>query len=179
MTRSRPETDGAGVRAGVAGSLGQHGVSQNGASQRRGGGAGRILALALVRLFVVAGLAVDGYVHVDLAGLYSEAGGAISEGVLFRAEAVVALAVAILVAATGRRMSYVAALVVAASALAAMLVARYVDVGAIGPFPDLYDPVWFPEKVLAAIGEGVAVLAAAAGIALLWTRKARAEGQTG
>jgi hypothetical protein len=116
---------------------------------------------------VVAGLAVDSYVHFDLAGLYSEAGGVISEGVLFRAEAIVALLVAILVAVTGRRVSYAAAFVVAASALTVMLVARYVDVGAIGPFPDLYDPVWFGEKALAAIGEAVAGLAAIAGYALV------------
>jgi hypothetical protein len=32
-----------------------------------------------------------------------------------------------------------AALIVSASVLAAMLVARYVDLGAIGPFPDVYD----------------------------------------
>jgi hypothetical protein len=53
-----------------------------------------------------------------------------------------------------------------------MLVARYVDLGVIGPFPDVYDPVWFPEKVFAAIGEGLAALAATAGIAMHW-RKAR------
>ncbi len=124
---------------------------------------------------MVAGLAVDSYVHFDLAGTYSEAGGVISEGVLFRAEAVAALLVAIVVAVTGRRASYLAALIVAASALAAMLVARYVGIGAIGPLPDLYDrPCVVPGEQLAAIGEGLAGLAAAAGIALLWTtRKAR------
>ena len=36
---------------------------------------------------------------------------------------------------------------VSASALTLMLVSRYVDLGPIGPFPDLYDPVWFPEKL--------------------------------
>ena len=123
-------------------------------------------AHALARFVVVAGLAADSYVHFDLAGTYSETGGVISEGVLFRAEAVLALLVAIVIVITGRRAAYIAALFISASALAAMLVARYVDLGAIGPFPDVYDPVWFPEKVFAAIGEGLAGLAAAAGIAM-------------
>ncbi len=53
-----------------------------------------------------------------------------------------------------------------------LLVARYVDLGPIGPLPDMYDPVWFGEKLLAAIGEGLALLAAAAGIALMSNRRA-------
>jgi hypothetical protein len=120
-----------------------------------------------IRVIVVAGLTIDSYVHLNLAATYSETGGVISEGVLFRAEASVALLAAIMVAVRGRRLSYLAALLVAASALATMLVARYVDLGAIGPFPDLYDPVWFPEKALAGIAEGVATLAALAGLILL------------
>jgi hypothetical protein len=47
-----------------------------------------------------------------------------------------------------------------------MLVSRYVDLGALGPLPDLYDPVWFPEKLLAAFGEGAASVAALSGIFL-------------
>ncbi|MDR2987455.1 MAG: hypothetical protein LBV34_21720 [Nocardiopsaceae bacterium] len=134
------------------------------------------VALAGARFVATAGLAVDAYVHFDLAGTYSETGGVISEGVLFRAEAVVALLAALFILIIGKRASYLAGLVIAGSALAAMLVARYVDVGAIGPFPDVYDPVWFPEKVLAAIGEGAAMLAAIAGIALLWKTRGRTAG---
>ena len=37
------------------------------------------------------GLPIDAYVHPDLAAVYREAGGVISEGVLFRAEAVAGL----------------------------------------------------------------------------------------
>lgn len=47
-----------------------------------------------------------------------------------------------------------------------MLVSRYVDLGTIGPLPDLYDPVWFPEKLLAAFAEGAASLAALLGFIL-------------
>jgi hypothetical protein len=59
-----------------------------------------------------------------------------------------------------------AAEVAAASALGVMLISRYVDLGAIGPFPDLYDPVWYQQKLLAAFAEGAASLAALAGVIL-------------
>jgi hypothetical protein len=89
------------------------------------------------RIATAAGLAIDAYVHLDLAPVYAEGGGAINEVVLFRAEAVAALLVAAAVIATGRRVCYLAGLAVAASALAVMLVSRYVDLGPIGPFPDM------------------------------------------
>jgi hypothetical protein len=118
---------------------------------------------ALMRLVVAAGLAIDAFVHADLADTYAETGGTINEGVLFRAEAVVASVAALAVLLTGRRLAYLFAFVVAASALALMLVARYVQLRAFGPFPDLSDPVWFPEKLRAAYAEGAAALAALVG----------------
>jgi hypothetical protein len=126
----------------------------------------RRTVLGAARILVVAGLVLDGYVHFNLASTYAEAGGVINEGVLFSAEAVAALLAALVVAIYGNRASYLAAFAVAASAIAALLVARYVDLGAIGPFPDLYDPVWFGEKALAAVAEGIAALAALVGLIL-------------
>jgi hypothetical protein len=117
-------------------------------------------ALVLARIVVAAGLAVDAYVHLNLAQTYAESGGVVNEGVLFRAEAAAALLAAIAVMAIGRRACYLAGFTVAVSALAVMLVSRYADLGAIGPLPNLYDPVWFPEKLLAAFAEGAASLAA-------------------
>lgn len=117
-----------------------------------------------LRIVTAAGLAIDGYVHLHLASLYAEGGGTINESVLFRAEAVAALLVAVAVIAAGRRVCYLAALAVAASALAVMLVSRYIDLGPIGPFPDFYDPVWYPEKLLAAYAEGAAAVAALIGV---------------
>ena len=75
-------------------------------------------------------------------------------------EAGVALAAALLVLTRGRTAVVLAAALVAASALAALVVYRYVDLGAIGPLPDLYEPVWYPEKVVAAAGEATALVAA-------------------
>lgn len=119
--------------------------------------------LWILRAGCAAGLAIDAYVHLDLASTYAESGGTINEGLLFRAEAVVAVLAALAIVATGRRVCYLAGLAVAASALTVMLVARYVDIGQLGPFPDPYDPAWYPEKLLAAYAEGAAGVMALAG----------------
>jgi hypothetical protein len=124
-------------------------------SQRRGG-----LRLAL-RLVTAAGLALDAYVHTDLAGRF-ETGGTISESTLFLVQAGFAALAALLVFVRGRRPEAAFALLVAAAALGAVLLYRYVDVGTIGPLPDMYDPAWYPEKTLSAVAEAVAVLAGAA-----------------
>lgn len=69
-----------------------------------------------------------------------------------------------------RRLSFLLGFAVSATALALMLVSRYVDLGPFGPFPDLYDPVWFPEKLWAASGEAAAAAASLAGLLLLSVR---------
>ena len=131
-------------------------------------------SLWAARATTAAGLAIDAYVHLDLASLYAEGGGGINEGVLFGVEAAAALLAAAAVIAFGRRACYLAGVLVGGSALAVVLVSRYVDLGQIGPFPDLYDPVWFPEKLLAAFAEGAACAAALAGVIMTGlTAKAR------
>jgi predicted acyltransferase len=128
--------------------------------------------LRTARVATAAGLAIDAYVHFDLATTYAESGGAINEGVLFRAEAVVAVLAAVAVIVSGRLTALLAGLVVAGSALTVMLVSRYVYIGPIGPFPSLYDPVWYPEKLLAAFAEGAATAAALTGVVVTgWIRR--------
>jgi hypothetical protein len=118
-------------------------------------------ALGIVlKAVTAAALAVDAYVHVHLAGQYDTVGG-ISQGTLFRIEAVVAGLAALVVLVTNRRRALVLPLLVAASALGAVLLYRYVDVGPLGPLPDMYDPAWFPEKTISAIAEAVATIGAA------------------
>ena len=114
----------------------------------------------LLRLLTVAGLAIDAYVHADLAGIEIH-----TEGVLFALEAGASSLAALLVLATGTRLAYAFAFVVAVSAFAAIMVYRYIDVGAIGPIPNMYEPVWFHEKTMAAIAEGAAMVTALGGIA--------------
>jgi hypothetical protein len=89
--------------------------------------------------------------------------GTISGGDLFRVESATAIAVAVLVFVRPGRVAYLLAFIVAASALGAVLLYTNVDVGAIGPLPDLYEPVWFTEKTVSAIAEAVAAVTAALG----------------
>ena len=130
----------------------------------------RQAAVTAARLIAVAGLSIDAYVHLDLASTYAEAQAPVNEGTLFRAEAVLALLTGLALITSARRLPFALSLAVSASALTVMLVSRYVDLGPLGPFPDLYDPVRFPEKLWAAGGEAAAVVASAAGILLLRIR---------
>jgi len=122
------------------------------------------LALSWVlRLVTAAGLAVDAYMHLKVAADYDVIPGTISGGDLFRAESAAAIAVALLVLVRPGRLAYLLAFLVAASALGAVMLYANVDVGTLGPLPDLYEPVWFTEKTVSAIAEAVAAGAAAVG----------------
>lgn len=123
----------------------------------------RVASLAL-RAVVAAGLAVDAYVHADLAPAYDGIRASISQGDLFRGEAGLAAAAALIVIVAGRRTGFGLAFVVAASALGALLLYRYVDVGPLGPLPNMYEPSWFTEKTVAAAAESVAAAAALAAL---------------
>ena len=114
----------------------------------------------MLRVVAATGLAVDAYVHADLAPAYAGPGGVVGQQGLFLVEAGIAVAAALLVLTRGRPAVYLAAALVAASALTAVIASRYVDLGPIGPLPDLYEPVWYPEKVVAAAAEAVALVAA-------------------
>lgn len=118
------------------------------------------LALALI---AAAGLAIDAYVHFDLAGPYAAIKSSVlSQADLFRGEATVAAIAAAAVLLRPRRYTAAFAFVVAAAGTAAVLVYAYVDIGAFGPFPDMYDPRWFGEKTLSVVAEGVGAVAALA-----------------
>ena len=114
-----------------------------------------------LRLIAAAGLAVDAYVHADLAGQFDGNGTSLTQGTLFRVQAGLAALAALLVLLHGKRLAAAFALLVSASALGAVLLYKYVDVGAIGPLPNMYEPVWYPEKVVTTIAEAVAVVASA------------------
>jgi hypothetical protein len=117
-----------------------------------------------LRFLIVVGLAIDAYVHITLADVYDAVGSAITQGALFRGAAALALLSALLVIALPGRSTYLLALVVAGSALAAVLLYRYVDVGPLGFLPNMYEPGWYSAKTLSAAGEATAALAAAAAL---------------
>lgn len=119
----------------------------------------RILRKALI-VVVVAGLGVDAYVHLHLASTFDPIRGTISQGQLFRVEGYAAiLAAAYLLIRPGRPSAAVAALV-AGGGLAAVLLYAVVDVGPIGPLPNMYDPSWSTLKTWSAIAQAAATLAA-------------------
>jgi hypothetical protein len=111
-------------------------------------------------LTVVVGLGVDAYVHFDLAPTYDAIkSSTLSQGDLFRAEGVAAVLAALAVVVRSRRWTAALAFLVAAGGLTAVLVYRYVNVGAVGPLPSMYEPVWYTEKTQSAWAEAAATLA--------------------
>jgi hypothetical protein len=123
-----------------------------------------------LRIATAAALGIDAIVHWQNAPAYDTVTATVGQGQLFRVEAALAVAVGLLVLVRPRPSSWLAALAVAATALAAVLLYRYVDVGALGPFPDMYENTWqVPGKLLSASAEGAAVLLA--GLGLLTHRK--------
>lgn len=116
----------------------------------------RVVAL-LVRLVIVAGLITDAVIHLRLAHDYQLAQPAgVGQGTLFRVQAGLAIVVAIWVLVRPNRAGFAVAAVTALSALAAVVLYRYVDVPGFGPIPSMYEPLWFGQKTVSAIAEGVA-----------------------
>jgi hypothetical protein len=116
----------------------------------------------LLVIIVVVGLAVDAFVHLDLASVFDGIKtSTLSQGDLFRVEAAAAVLAAVALLVRPGRNTAAFAFLVAAGGVAAVVLYRYVDVGAFGPVPDMYDPYWGPaEKTLSVVAEAVATLAA-------------------
>jgi hypothetical protein len=102
-----------------------------------------------------------------------------SEGELFQIAAGVAAFAALLVLPSARRVVSAFAFGVAASAFAAVLINANYDIGAFGPIPDMYGPLWYPEKTLTAVFEAAAASTALPGFlmatAAARTRRSRRE----
>jgi hypothetical protein len=83
------------------------------------------------------------------------------------------------------RLWWAAALMIAGSAFGAVMLCRYVNVGPLGPVPDMYEPTWVsPGKLASAWAEGTATVLAAAGLLLAVSARrhrpmTRAEGRPG
>lgn len=138
---------------------------------------------ALNRVLAVAaagGLGVDAYVHVTTASSYASNGGAIlNEGNLFSAEAVAAAFAAIFLLVSPRTVGWLLSLAVAVTALAAVAISTYVDVGAIGPIPDLYEPTWrVAGKVPATLAEAFATAVSLPGVLLARRACSRPQGDS-
>ncbi len=126
----------------------------------------------VLAVVAVVGLAVDAFVHFDLASTYDlNTTAHLSQGDLFRIEGVLAILAAVVVLARPRRWSAALAALIAGSALAVLLVYRYAMIGRIGPVPSMYEPIWFAEKTASAYAEAVAFVAAAVLVLVPRTRR--------
>jgi hypothetical protein len=122
----------------------------------------------VLRVIAVVGLSVDVWVHAKLESQYAGLGNTITQGRLFGAEAVVAGVIALWLLLTGSRLAWLATFLVAASALGAGLLYRYVDVGSLGPLPNMYEPIWYFRKTLSAYAEAAAAIAALVRLAMFF-----------
>jgi hypothetical protein len=128
------------------------------------------LPIALIVL-TIAGLAIDAFVHFNLAPTFDPVKtSSVSEGDLFRLEGALAVLAALGVAVRPRRYTAAFAFLVAAGGVFAVLLYQYVDVGKLGPLPDMYDPVWSSKKALSLVGEALAALTALGLFALVHVR---------
>lgn len=124
--------------------------------------------LPVLRVLIAAGLITSAAIHLQLAAGYQQAApGGIGQGTLFRIQAAAAILTGLFVLLRGSRTAFLAAAAVALSAFAAVVLYRYVDLPAIGPIPAMYEPVWFLEKVVTAVAEGLAGALSIAGYVLL------------
>jgi len=111
----------------------------------------------ILRLIAAVGLAIDAGIHAKLASQYDAVTASISQGTLFRIEAGVAAFAVLVVLFWRHRAGDLFALLTAAAGLAALLVYRYIDIGKLGPLPNMYEPIWFTDKVWAVIGQALAI----------------------
>jgi hypothetical protein len=114
----------------------------------------RSRASAVLAAAAAIGLAYDAKVHLHLAGGYDAIGSTVTQGALFRVEAALALVAALAVVLLDRRLAWAAAGLTGLGGVVAVVLYRYVDVGAIGPIPNMYEPVWYAEKTRSALAEG-------------------------
>ncbi len=124
----------------------------------------------LLRVLGAVTLGYSAYLHFDIArGTELFGAGQITLTGLFMAQAVVGALVVLWVLIRGDLLSWLAFGLVALASLGALVTSTVVQIPAIGPFPLIYDPLWYTEKILAAVSAGAACLVAL--VALLRLRR--------
>jgi glucan phosphoethanolaminetransferase (alkaline phosphatase superfamily) len=138
------------------------------------------VAVRLLAVVTAILLGVDAYVHLRYASQYdSFKSSVMSEGTLFRIQGVVAIVVALALLIWPRVITWLLALLVSGSAAVAVVLYTYVNVGPLGPLPNLYENTWRPPgKVLSAVAETAAVMVAIVGL-MLTVRARRRSGHDG
>jgi len=135
-----------------------------------------LLRKGLVGVTVV-GLAIDAYIHIKLSGDLEGVRATVSEADLFRIEAVMAIVAAVLLLVRPNRLTAALAALVAGGGTFALLLYYFVDVGAIGPIPNMHEPVMYSDKVITLVAQTVATVTALALVVLGWPREGQSAGQ--
>jgi MYXO-CTERM domain-containing protein len=150
-------------------------VKRPSSSQRPAGWWRDTITGYLLRLATAAALVIDAVVHLQDAHFYDVAvGGVLTQGQLFRIQSVVAIVVALAVLAWPRWQSWLLAVLVAGSAVTAVVTYTNVDIGSFAGLPAMYEPSWGPPgKLLSAYAEGAGALLALAGLARALTHRRR------
>jgi len=137
----------------------------------------QILRKSLIGV-TVAGLAIDAYVHLKLASDYDSVKATVSQGELFRVEAGLAIVAGILLLVRPGRLTAWVAAIVAGGGVLALLLYYFVNVGEIGPLPNMYENSWYADKVVTLIAQTVATVTALALACFGWPRVDAAERST-
>lgn len=124
------------------------------------------MAILRTGLYALAalGLVVNAIVHLQLATAFDAiTGSLVSQGDLFRIQAGAGILVAILLVAMRRAWVAILAAVLAAGGLGLLVLSTLVllDVTALG-LPPLFEPVWYADKIIAVVAQGIALLASVA-----------------
>jgi hypothetical protein len=121
-------------------------------------------------------LGIDAYVHLNDASQYDQFRSSfMSEGTLFRIQGIVAIVVGLAVILWPSIVTWIISLLVAGSAAVAVTLYTYVNVGQLGPIPNLYENTWHaPGKIGSAVGETLAALISIAGLVLAIRARRRA-----
>jgi hypothetical protein len=120
-----------------------------------------------LRILGALALGYSAYLHFRIAAerppLFAD--GQVTLSGLFVAQAVAASVVSLWVLLRGRRLAWLAFTLVALGSLAALVASVYIQIPSIGPFPVIYEPLWYTDKYLAAGAAAVASLVGLVAIA--------------
>ena len=122
----------------------QAGVSARPASNLR--------ALLIARLLASTALMVSAFIHGTLAIQLGVGGPLISQGQLFTAQAALSAALAFAMLTRDDRI-WLVAVVLSVVGLGAVLASVYFPIPAIGPFPEIHEPVWLMTMLVSAFAQ--------------------------
>ena len=124
-------------------------VAQVAAAPRR---AGDPRALLIARLLAAAALMLSAFIHGKLALDLGIGGPLVGQGQLFAAQAALSSGLAVTMLSHDNRV-WLAAVVLSVVGLGLLLASVYFPIPAVGPFPEINEPVWLMTMTVAAFAQ--------------------------